>query len=202
MKSKRLPNGRAWERVLARQQGRDAAAIFLARVQARYDELLSQAQRYEKKALRAHFEDILLPAVAAYSVMLMDGMDKESAGRVLDALLEAGIESNRRMYRFLGRFPFFFDILRRLLKPMMDAQFPDHWDVEWPDLGPDVVGLNCHSCFHLDRLAEFGFPELTPHFCRLDDLLAAEAAPSVRFERTQTLARGGTMCDFRYVRVK
>lgn len=132
----------------------------------------------------------------------MDGMDKESAGFVLDSLLEAGIESRRRMYRFLGRFPFFFDILRLLLKPMMEAQFPDHCDVEWSAIGPDAVGLNCHSCFYLDRLAEFGFPELTPHFCRLDDLLAAEAAPSVRFERTQTLARGGTMCAFRYVRVR
>jgi hypothetical protein len=50
-------------------------------------------------------------------------------------------------------------------------------------------------------LTEYGFPELTPHFCRLDDVLAAEAAPSVRFERTQTLARGGTLCDFRYARV-
>lgn len=59
MKTKRLPNGRGWERTLARQQGRDAAVIFLARVQARYDELLSQAQRHKKKALRIHFEENL-----------------------------------------------------------------------------------------------------------------------------------------------
>lgn len=39
-------------------------------------------------------------------------------------------------------------------------------------------------------------------FCRLDDLLAAEAASTIRFERTQTLARGGTLCDFRYERVR
>lgn len=74
--------------------------------------------------------------------------------------------------------------------------------MEWLDLGRDLVGLNCRACFYLDMLTEYGFPELTPHFCRLDDALAAEAAPSVRFERTQTIARGGTLCDFRYARVK
>jgi hypothetical protein len=202
MKTKRLPKLKRWERELAKTRGRDEAAIFLARAQARYDELLSRARRYEKKALRFHFEDNLLPAIAAYSVLLMDGMDRDAAGDALDSLLEAGLESERRMYRFWGRFPFFFDMLRAALRPMMDAQFPEGWNVEWIEPSRDLVGLNCRACFYLDRLTEYGFPELTPHFCRLDDLLAAEAAPAIRFERTQTIGRGGTMCDFRYARVR
>ncbi len=200
-RKKHLPNTKRWEREIAKTRGCNEGAAFLARVLARYDELLGQAFRYENKALRHHFEDNILPAIAAYSVLLMDGMEKESAGRVIDSLLEAGIESERRMYRFWGRFPFFFDMLRIMLKPMMKAQYPDGWNPEWLELGPDLVGLNCRSCFYLDRLTEYGFPELTPHFCRLDDLLAAEAAPSIRFERTQTIARGGMICDFRYARV-
>jgi len=202
MRNKILPNTKRWEKEIAKEVGQDGAAVFIARVQARYDELLSQARYYENKALRHHFEDNILPVVAVYSVLLMDGKDKESAMQTLDGLLEAGIESERRMYRFWGRFPFFFDLIKLMLKPIMNAQYPERWDVEWLDLGPDIAGLNCRSCFYLDVLTEYGFRELTPHFCRLDDLLAAEAAPIVRFERTQTLARGGTMCDFRYVRVK
>jgi len=54
----------------------------------------------------------------------------------------------------------------------------------------------------MNRLSEYGLADLTPHFCRLDDLLAAEAARSVHFERTQTIGRGGTLCDFRYFRTK
>ena len=202
MRNKNLPNAKRWEKEIAKGIGRENATIFLARVQARYDELLGQAQHYENKALRRHFEDNILPVIAAYSVMLMDGKNKDTAGQMLDSLLEAGIESERRMYRFLGRFPFFFDMIRLMLKPMMNAQYPDKWNVEWLEPDPDVVGLNCRSCFYLEALSEYGFPELTPHFCRLDDLLAAEAAPSVRFERTQTIARGGEICDFRYVRVR
>jgi len=202
MKFKQLPKRKHWERELIRAWGEDATRIFMARAQARYAELLDQARRYDNKALRQHFEDNILPALAAYSILLMDGMEKESAGRVIDSLLEAGVETTRRMYRFWGRFPFFFDMLRLTLKPMMTSQFPERWNVEWLELGPDLVGLNCRACFYLEMLTEYGFPELTPHFCRLDDLLAAEAAPSIRFERTQTLARGGTLCDFRYARVK
>lgn len=201
-KYKRLPNWKRWESKLAKINGLYEGDMFLARVQARYDELLAQALYYRNRAIRHHFEDNILPAVAAYSVLLMDGVDKETALQLLDQLLEAAIESERRMYRFWGRFPFFFDMIRLMLKPMMNAQYPEKWNVEWLELGRDMVGLNCHSCFYLDVLTDYGFPELTSHFCWLDDLLTAEAKPSVRFARTQTLARGGTMCDFRYVRVR
>jgi hypothetical protein len=202
MKHRNLPNAKRWESEIAKIRGRDEGVVFLLRVQARYDELLAQALYYKNKALRHHFVDNILPAIAAYSVFLMDGLDKETALQMLDKLLEAGIEPERRMYRFWGRLPFFFDMIKLTLKPMMKMQYPEKWGVEWLDLGQDAVGLNCHSCFYMDVLTEYGFPELTSHFCRLDDLLAAEAAPSVRFARTQNLARGGTMCDFRYVRVR
>ena len=42
MKSKQLPNRKRWENEIAKQRGADAAVIFLARVQARYDEPLGQ----------------------------------------------------------------------------------------------------------------------------------------------------------------
>ncbi|MBE3120246.1 MAG: L-2-amino-thiazoline-4-carboxylic acid hydrolase [Candidatus Atribacteria bacterium] len=73
---------------------------------------------------------------------------------------------------------------------------------EFPVLGPDVVALNEHSCFYLNVLAEYGLPELTPHFCLLDDFLFEGVSPCIRWERTQTIGRGGEMCDFRYYLVK
>ncbi|MEW5939661.1 MAG: L-2-amino-thiazoline-4-carboxylic acid hydrolase, partial [Chloroflexota bacterium] len=200
MKTKPLPNLKRWERRLANERGRSEAIIFLTSVQARYDELLSRARRYENRALRGHFEGNILPIVAAYSVLLMDGAEEETAGGVVDLLLEASVESERRMYRFWGRFPIFFNVVRLALKPMMKMQFPADWDIEWLDLGRDLVGFNCRSCFYLDRLTEYGYPELTPHFCRVDEALMSEVARTIRFERTQTLGRGGTMCDFRYAR--
>ena len=203
MKSqKTLPNLKKWQTESEKAMGRKAGAAFLSRVQSKYNELLGQAQQYENKALQQHFVNNILPAIAVYSVLLEDGKDKESALQIIDRLLEAAIESARTMYRFWGRFPFFFDMIRFMLKPMMKKNYPERWNIEWLDLGHDVTGMNCRTCFYLDTLTGYGFAELTSHFCRLDELLAAEATPSVRFERTQTLARGGTLCDFRYVRVR
>ncbi len=203
MKRKIIPNAKRWKTVMARQRSPAEAASFLARVQARYEELISQAASYSNRALRIHFEDNILPAVAAYSILMMDGVEKDSALELLDRLLEASLESQRRMYRFWGRFQFFFDMVKLVLKPMMKMQYPEEeWKVEWIDFTPDMAGLNYHACFYMNRLSEYGLAELTPHFCRLDDFLAAQAAPSLRLERTQTIGRGGSMCDFRYIRVK
>ena len=199
---KTLPNLKNWQTESEKAMGHKAGAAFLIRVQSKYNELFGQARQYENKALQQHFDNNIMPAMAAYSVLLDDGKDKESALQVIDRLLEATIDSARTMYRFWGRFPFFFDMIRIMLKPMMKKNYPERWNIEWLDLGHDVTGMNCRACFYLDTLTDYGFAELTPHFCRLDELLAAEATPSIRFERTQTLARGGTMCDFRYVRVK
>lgn len=203
MKRKTLPNVKRWEKIMLEGRNAAGAILFIARVQARYEELMSQACRYRNKALRFHFEDNILPAVAAYSVLMMDGVPKDAALQTLDRLLEASLESQRRFYHFWARFPFFFGMLKLALKPMMKMQYSEkEWKVEWIDFTSDIVGLNCHACFYMNRLAEYGLAELTSHFCRLDDVLAAEAAPRIRLERTQTIGRGGSLCDFRYIRVK
>ena len=46
-----------------------------------------------------------------------------------------------------------------------------------------------------------GAPELTPICCQVDDWMMENLPPSIRWERTQTLGRGGAVCDFRWRRV-
>src|SRR5512135_2725103 len=114
-----FPNLKKWQAASEKTLGLEAGMAFMARVQSKDDELLNQARHYGNKALRRHFENKILPAIAAYSVLLADGKDKESALQIIDRLLEASIESERGMYRFWGRFPLFFDMIRLMLKPMM-----------------------------------------------------------------------------------
>ena len=199
-----LPTYRIWLREWTRLHGEMQARVFLSRIQAKYSELYARSRRYSPRVLqKLHFEKNILPAVAAYKIMLMDGQSPETALESLDIFLEATIAGQKRMYRFWGRFPFFFDVLRWALKPMMRIQYPPAgWQTDFPALGRDAVGLDEHSCFYLQVLNDYGLPELTRHFCRLDDILYEGVSPYIRFERTQTLGRGGTLCDFRYYRVK
>ncbi len=190
--------------VLTHRWGETEARVFLSRVEAKYLELYARSERHSPRVLQTlHFEKNILPAVAAYKILLMEGKSSESALETLDVLLEATVAGQKRVYRFWGQFPFFFDMLRWMLKPMMRLQYPESaWKTEFPDLGRDIVGLDCHGCFYLKVLSEYGLPELTRHFCRLDDVLYEGVTPYIRFERTQTIGRGGTMCDFRYYRVR
>jgi hypothetical protein len=199
-----LPTYRIWKGVWTGKVGPAEAQIFISRVQAKYVELLARSKHYSPRVLqKLHFEKNILPAIAAYRVLLMDGHSHETALPILDTLLEATLARQKRLYRFLGRSRFFFDLLRLTLKPLTFSQYPSAgWQMDFPRLGHDAVGLDSHSCFYLQVLTEYGLPELTSHFCRLDDFLYEDVSPYIRFERRQTIGRGGAMCDFRYYRVK
>lgn len=201
---RRLPTYRVWLRAWSDRHGAFEAKVFLERVQAKYSELYAGSRRYSPRVLqKLHFEKNILPAIAAYKILLMDGNSPEQAQATLDDLLEAGIAGQKKIYRLWGKFPFFFALLRWILKPLTLLQYPrEGWQMDFPDLGPDVVALDSHSCFYLQVLTEYGVPELTRHFCHLDDVLFEGVTPYIRFERTQTIGRGGKMCDFRYYRVK
>ncbi len=199
-----FPNHRTWLRELTRQRGTDEASRIIKRVGEKYTELLANSHTYHPRVLQKyHFEGNILPAIAAYQVFLEEGKPPPRALKSLDDLLEASMAGQKRLYRLLGKLPFFFDLLKLTLKPLTLIQYPRQgWRLEFPDQGRDVVALNGYGCFYLDVLTEYGLPELTQHFCHLDDFLFEDITERVLWERKQTIGRGGKMCDFRYYRVK
>ena len=60
--------------------------------------------------------------------------------------------------------------------------------------------FNVFRCFYLDVLTAYGAPELTPLYCKLDDLTYEMLPPSITWERTGALGRGDDCCDFRWCR--
>ena len=64
---------------------------------------------------------------------------------------------------------------------------------------PPPLIFGVHRCFYVDVLGRFGAPELTRLFCDMDDVVF-ENIPGVRWERKNTIGRGGEFCDFRYYR--
>ena len=51
-------------------------------------------------------------------------------------------------------------------------------------------------------LTDYGAPQLTASFCKMDDVMAELFPPEIRFVRAHTLGRGDDVCDFQYCRVK
>lgn len=160
-----------------------------------------ERKKYNKKVLEQHFGENILPILALYLVL------KENKPEVAFALSEKVANEmyglGRKRMEFLGRFPFFYGIIKKFTPNVMQKMFPDEgWDIEWVEVSEKQVAFNMHGCFYHNALTEYNAPELTPIFCGLDDLIYDNVSPYLRWERKGTLGRGDQHCDFRFINPK
>lgn len=199
----RMPNLARWQRAWREAQGTIDAAVFAADVQRRYDALYAQRPRFQQGALQSHLDDNILPGLAVYQVLREKGLPQDDALDHVQTLLATMVQPARRWLQRLGRFPWFFPVFRALIRFEMRVGFPpEGWRTVWIENSAALVAFDMHRCFFLDVLTAYDAPELTPLYCYLDVLLIEGVSPYLSWERTQTLALGGTCCDFRYRRLE
>lgn len=194
-----LPHAGEWQPVLADLYGEVDAGLLLARMQMRYRLLFANRPQFDHKALGMHLETSILPGVAAYEVLRDYTQDDHAALAAFDRLLQASIEASPLVtqMRVLEHLPRQFEIFRWVTRRAMAQTYPrEGWLITWLEDSDDCMAFNVHRCFYIDVLSEYGVPELTPHFCRGDDLLFSKLPESIRWERTQTLGANGSCCDF------
>jgi hypothetical protein len=71
-------------------------------------------------------------------------------------------------------------------------------DAEMTFDGQKSVAMTVRRCRFPELLGKVGTPELAPLFCEGDKAFFANHQPEVTLKRTQTLATGGTECDFSF----
>jgi hypothetical protein len=198
-----MPQAKTFERALAPELGEAQAREIIQEARTRFADLYALRKRHDHRALRQHLEENILPGVALYQTLLNDKGTRANAMELTEtAFTGMGAAGRRRMER-LGRLPFFYGLMRVLTKPIMRLNFPtEAWRTEWLEVSDNQIAFNLHSCFYLDTLQEYGVPELTAQYCRLDDLTYDGVSPHVRWTRTRTLGRGDDCCDFRFERVR
>ena len=181
----------------------DKAVDINDRVVARIQEVDVEREKYSQKALEKHFSDNILLILALYLVLQES---KELPDNVLEMTRKIAEEMyliGRKRMAFLGRFPFFYGLIKRMTPNMLKNFFPSEgWDIEWLEVSKKRVAFNMHACFYLDSLSKFGAPELTPVFCGLDDLIYDGVSPHLIWQRSGTLGRGDTHCDFQFINPK
>lgn len=189
-----------FQRGLYEELGKVRATDILAKIQARYSELLRTRTPYRQHALRGHLMKNILPGLALYQILREEGISQAAALEVVDRIFEIRVEAKRKRMVWAGRFELFYHLMRWPTRTMMRINYPSAgWQVEWVEVSPERVAFNIHRCFHLEALSSYGAAELTPSFCREDELLYRDVSPYLRFERTKTLGRGDQVCDFRFV---
>lgn len=200
---RRMPYLDVGQRVLAEKRGKVKAALLAARAQARYDELYAHRPRFHHPALRQHLEESILPGLALYQTLREESDDQEAVLAEIDRILAALVERSgrRQLVQVMGRLPDPFAILRIVNRWAMKRVYPpEGWRFEWVEDSDQRIAYDARECFYLNVLTAYGAPELTAHFCAVDDLLFGDL-PGIAWERTKTLGRGDDRCDFRFRRV-
>lgn len=198
----RMPNLNVWQRALIEKHGEVQGAILAAHAQARYDALYNERPHFTHPALRWHLEQNILPGLALYQILSKESNDRDAVLSETGSMLAIGSRAFTKfvnMYRYL---PLPFAIMRQMFRVSLLAFPHQRWDIEQIEDGKISFAFNIDRCFYLDILTVYGAPELTPLYCRLDDLLYTAWSPSIKWERTKTLGRGDDCCDFRWSRVE
>jgi 2-dehydropantoate 2-reductase len=195
--SHRMPLAAKWQRALASRRGPAEAARLMVEVEARYDELYAGRPRYVNRAMRHHLEARILPILALYQILREDTGNQDAALAEVDDLFHMVFAGQRRQVALLRLLPDPFPLFRWSGRRTMRRSYPEEgWTTEWVADDDQCLAFNIRRCLYLDTLTAYGAPELMPHICAFDDWMFETLPPSIVWERSTTLGRGGDRCDF------
>jgi hypothetical protein len=201
LENSQLPNRKIWQRLIAKQRGPVRAGIFLAKTGSHYETLMIQRPTLESRVLRRHLETNILPSLALYRVFLEESADQITALKATDDLLENWLRSTPplwfRLNQLLSRLPINFSGFRRYTRWLMRLIFPSPaWDTIYISDNKSILAFNIYQCFYLDILRYYHAAELTPVFCKADDIMMESLPKEIRWARTNTMGQGDEFCDF------
>jgi hypothetical protein len=193
-----------WQSVLARRYGAEKSQQLMAVVRQRRTELTAATTLPQNQALRWHLTENILPGLALYQVLLqVHGGDQTAAlAEVDEAMRTWTLAKNRARFALLKLMPAPFSVFKLVFAQTMKKFPAEGWETTYVENSADRVAFNMTRCFYLNTLTAYGAPELTPSFCKNDEVMAELFPPSLRFVRPHTLGRGDALCDFQYCRVK
>lgn len=178
----------------------ETAAQIEADLHQNFADLLRDSPKQSNQQLKIHLSSIL-PVLALYRALQAAGMDQETARSETQTLFFLTLERNREQQRSLGKLPFAYIIYRAMIRPMMKISFPEEgFQTEWIETSKDRLAFNMTGCFYLDTLTTLGAPELTEVFCNADDYIYEDVSPHIEWGRKQTMGKGASHCDFRFIR--
>lgn len=139
--------------------------------------------------------NIILPKVALYQ-LLCEKMEAVEALEILRKYMceVVGVAMHIKHSK-MEKIPFFYVIYSKIF--ISYTKKSDAWKSKISEQDKNHFALDIHKCLWYDACVENGCPELCQCFCQCDDITYSKLK-KIGFSRTQTLALGGTMCDFKF----
>jgi hypothetical protein len=191
-------NRKPYESVLRDRHGAEQAAKLATQMESEYQMLFADRPQYDSAAMQTHVDDVILPGLALYRALLVQGMTSEAAKDELGQILgERWRSKTAPMMNFLKRLPGTFALFRWMGGRRIATQFGEPgFSMEWVENSPQRVAFNMTRCLYYNVLSDYDATDLTSIFCDLDDVIYGQLEPKVSFKRTGTIGRGQELCDF------
>lgn len=148
--------------------------------------------------LISHLHKNIYPVVAAFRALMEIGMPREDASELAqNAFLEL-MEDAAASIRKLCLIPGFYRMVPWLFGKLMPKLFTKEagFAFTYHPVGSGHVRFDMEACPYFQVCQELDCPEIAPIFCATDDICYGNMHPNLSWNRTQTIARGGALCDF------
>ena len=161
-------------------------------------ERLCSADADRPPELLRHLHNNIFPVVAAYRALMAEGVAQAEASELAQAAFLELMEEPAEAIRKLCRFPGFYHMIPWLFGKLMPKLFTKGAGFEFVYHKTDrgQIRFDMLRCPYYQVCKELDCQELAPVFCATDDICYGNMHPNLRWNRTQTLARGGELCNF------
>ena len=179
------------------EESAEKNAALVLRMESEYKRLLSE-QTFADAMLARHLKKSILPAVAAYKMLIADGKTQNQAFEAVRASVLADSEKQKIAFQKIGTLPFGFFLMRLMTPLSLKTTFgPSGCDFTWKQNDRRALKWDCSRCFYADIFTQHKVSELTSIFCESDDVVYG-SIPTIRWARTRTIGNGDDVCDFTF----
>lgn len=137
----------------------------------------------------------IFSSIAFYCVFQQNGKSKEQSLDVVQNAMYEYIEPQKKTLQKIAKVPGFIKLIKWSF-PLKIAKINGvGWDISYPKCHKDEFAFTTNKCIYAQIFSLYHVEELGPLFCHVDDILYGDL-PGIVFEYTQTICRGGKVCDY------
>jgi hypothetical protein len=179
--------------------------MWISRARKDYEVLIPQIPYVGGEENR--FSDMLVLTstfIPLLKILREEGMSTRENGRMIVETADALYQDISWIMKWLMTHAFFDDSRKRrrqvFAQRSQQCRFPDDWVLEYVegDGKTFVVGSDYSECAIMKFYAQHNLEEFVPYLCLCD--YAKWKVIGIEATRTQTLANGGSKCDFRFIK--
>lgn len=175
--------------------------VLWKKAEEKLDQMLKQYASIPKE-YRIHTDSRIFPAASVY-LTLKEHLGKDEAYRMVEEPILKRAESIGKKLAVLMRIPGVPGLFVKMWDPLTRKLFGEKngfQNVFYPKQ-KDEFRMDIISCPYVRYFKELGCPELTKIYCTCDDKVYGRL-PGLRFQRNETIGRGGERCDFCIRRIR